>query len=342
MTTPYPFLDAWHAAGQPATFEFENAESSARLADSGTVAVPLVHWRLIRIRGEERITFLHNLVSNDVQKLATGALQWNSLNSPKGRMIASFLLWKEADSLMMALSADLHAQILKKLRMYVLRSKVTLEDASGEFSLIGLAGPKAADVLAHAACDLPAAAMTGAPQDAPRTLSLDHDMFVILAPADADARLWQACQAGGATPAGTAAWHLRQIRAGVPQVTAPVQEEFVAQMLNFELIGGVSFTKGCYPGQEIVARTQYLGKLKKRMYHLHASAEPAVGADLFGQGFGEQAVGKVVLAAPSPRGGWECLAVAQTAAVEAGELRLGGTDGVALDVLELPYSLAAA
>ncbi len=342
MTSPYSFLDAWHAAGQPPVFEFESAETSARMADSGTVAVPLVHWRLIRISGDDRITFLHNLVSNDVQKLAPGALQWNSLNSPKGRMIASFLLWKTHDCLMLALSADLHEQILKKLRMYVLRSKVVLDDVSAEFSLIGLAGAGAEEALAQAGCELPAATMMAAPEASPRTLQLDRDLFVVLAGADSDAATWQACLDGGASPAGTAAWNLRLIRAGVPQVTAPVQEEFVAQMLNFELIGGVSFTKGCYPGQEIVARTQYLGKLKKRMYHLGSAAEPAIGADVFGAGFGEQSVGKVVLAAPSPDGAWECLAVAQTAAVEAGSLRLGTPDGAALTILSLPYSLAAA
>ncbi|MCB1954411.1 MAG: folate-binding protein YgfZ [Rhodocyclaceae bacterium] len=342
MTRPYSFLTAWHDAGQPAGFEFESAESSVRIAAGSTVAVPLVQWRLIRISGDDRVTFLHNLVSNDVQKLASGALQWNSLNSAKGRMIASFLLWKEEDCLMLALAADLHAQVLKKLSMYVLRSKTRVEDATESCALIAVAGPKAEEILAQVGCDLPAAPMTGAPLANPRTLQLDPSRFVVLAEAGRDGEVWQALLAAGAVAAGSAAWNLHQIRAGLPQVTAPVQEEFVAQMLNFELIGGVSFTKGCYPGQEIVARTQYLGKLKKRMYHLGSATQPQVGEDLFGEGFGDQAIGKVVLSAPTPEGGWECLAVAQTAAVEAGPLRLGNATGAALTLLELPYPLAAA
>ena len=280
-------------------------------------------------------------MSNDVKKLALGALQWNSLNSPKGRMIANMLLWQHGDTTMLALSADIHAQVLKKLSMYVLRSQVRVEDASEEFSLIGVAGKAAGEVLPSAGIPQPDAPMSGTPALAPTTLEITPEMYIVLAPAAEAADCWHALLAGGARAAGTAAWDLMQIRAGLPRISQPVQEEFVAQMVNFELIGGVSFNKGCYPGQEIVARTQYLGKLKKRMYRVKVgdAAEARAGDDLFAEQYGEQSIGKVVLAAPLPDGGWECLAVLQTASADSGSVHFGTPDGPIVDVLPLPYSL---
>jgi hypothetical protein len=125
-------------------------------------------------------------------------------------------------------------------------------------------------------------------------------------------------------------------------VTLPTQEEFVAQMLNYELIGGVSFSKGCYPGQEIVARTQYLGKLKKRMYRvrLGEGTAPVPGQDLYAPDFPDQSAGKLVNVAPAAEGGFEALAVLQTSSAEAGEVHLGSPDGPRLEFLPLPYALS--
>ena len=341
MMNPYPFLEIDDSSEPRSGFEFTTATDSTSLLSDGVVAVPLIHVKLIRVSGEERKEFLHNLMSNDVKKLALGALQWNSLNSPKGRMIANMLLWQHDDATMLALSADVHGQVLKKLGMYVLRSKVRVEDASEAFSVIGVAGNGADDVLARAGLDRPAAPMSGAPSLAPSTLEITPDMFIVLAPAADASACWQRLLASGARAAGTAAWDLSQIRAGLPRISQPVQEEFVAQMVNFELIGGVSFNKGCYPGQEIVARTQYLGKLKKRMYRIRVdvAGEAGAGDDLFADEFGEQSIGKIVLAAPLPEGGWECLAVLQTASAEHGGVHFGTPDGPLVQVLPLPYSL---
>ena len=341
MMNPYPFLETDVSSEPRSGFEFTSATDSTGLLADGAVAVPLINLRLIRVTGEDRKTFLHNLMSNDVKKLALGALQWNSLNSPKGRMIASMLLWQHHEATMLALSADVHGQVLKKLGMYVLRSKTRVDDASEELSLIGVAGSGADDVLARAGIERPDAPMSGAPALAPRTLEITSEMFIVLTPAAEASDCWQALLAGGARAAGTAAWDLMQIRAGLPRISQAVQEEFVAQMVNFELIGGVSFNKGCYPGQEIVARTQYLGKLKKRMYRVKVgdAAEARAGDDLFAEQYGEQSIGKVVLAAPLPDGGWECLAVLQTASADSGSVHFGTPDGPIVDVLPLPYSL---
>jgi len=136
-------------------------------------------------------------------------------------------------------------------------------------------------------------------------------------------------------------WTLEDVRAGIPQVTLATQDHFVPQMANFELIGCVDFKKGCYPGQEIVARSQYLGKLKRRMYRgtiEDGSPAPVAGQDLFS---GEpQAIGTIVSAAPRPEGGYEFLAVMQSSAAESGDaLRLGAPDGPVARLASLPYAV---
>ena len=340
--TPYSFLSIPADAQDAAGFEFESPSASVASLAAGAVAVPLVNQKLIRASGADVVGFLHNLLSNDIEKLGPGAVQWNSLNSPKGRMIASLLMWRDGDDILISLSADLHPQVLRRLSMYVLRSKVTLSDASEDFALVGLAGAGATEAMAKAGLELPAEAMTAAPAGAPRCLRLGAEQFIALLPAAEAGDGWAALQGGGAQPAGSAAWSLALIRAGLPGVTAATSEEFVAQMLNFELIGGVSFTKGCYPGQEIVARTQYLGKLKKRTYRVAVAdgASLAVGDELFSPEFGDQAVGKVVLAAPAEDGGHEALAVMQSSSAEGGDVRVGSGDGKPVEILPLPYALS--
>jgi folate-binding protein YgfZ len=141
-----------------------------------------------------------------------------------------------------------------------------------------------------------------------------------------------------ATLAAFSVWQWLTIRAGVPVVTVPTQDQFVAQMANWDVLGGVNFHKGCYTGQEIIARMQYLGRLKERLFLLHADAgPPAAGARIFGATFGDQACGTVVNAATAPDGGSDLLAVVQLAAAESGDLRLGSPSGRSLAVLALPY-----
>ena len=322
---------------------FAEPATEARVASTATIAVPLLHLGLIRSTGPDSAAFLHNLVSNEVNKLEPDAAAWNSFNSPKGRMIASFLMWPEAEGHVLALSADILPAFLKKLSMYVLRSKVKLSNAGTELALVGLAGPAAATILQAAGIPLPTADMKHAVDGTGvRCIRLGAQCFVVAAPAEGAGPLFDALLAAGAIKAGTAAWQLVMVRAGLPLVTAPTQEEFVAQMLNYELIGGVSFNKGCYPGQEIVARTQYLGKLKKRMYRVAIAAgiDAAPGMDLYAPDFGEQSAGKLVNVAPAPDGGLEALAVLQSSSAEAGEIHLGAPAGPALQLLALPYALS--
>lgn len=352
-------MNAWidHLAQQGATLaadtvSFADPCTEAGAAAAATIVVPLLHLGVIRSVGADSAPFLHNLVSNEVNKLAADGAGWNSFNSPKGRMIASFLLWPEAGGHALALSADILPAFLKKLSMYVLRSKARLADTRATTALIGLAGPNASAVLQAAGVTVPPATMQQSVAPAAeadvqplRCIRIGEAQFVLVVALAQAAALFDACVAGGAIRAGTAAWELTMIRAGLPRIGAATQEEFVAQMLNFDLIGGVSFHKGCYPGQEIVARTQYLGKLKKRLYRLSlpaanaGGAEAVPGTDLFAPDFGEQPAGKIVNLAPAPDGGFEMLAVLQNSSVEAGEIRLGSPQGPLLQRLDLPYPL---
>lgn len=306
-----------------------------------TLVVPLLHLGVIRSAGEDSAAFLHNLFSNDVKKLASDEAQWNSFNSPKGRMLASMLLWSEDGGHALALASDILVPMHKKLSMYVLRSKVKLTDASGDTALIGLAGPNA-EAIANA-LGLPAATgdMRQSSTDALRGIRLNATTYVLAVALDRAESVFEQALSAGGIRAGTDAWQLAMIRAGLPLITAATQEEFVAQMLNYELIGGVNFKKGCYPGQEIVARTQYLGKLKKRMYRVRIDAEqaPAAGTDLYTPAFGEQSAGKLVNVAPSPDGGFEALAVMQISCADTGEIHLGSPTGTLLVLLDLPYSV---
>lgn len=301
--------------------------------------VPLVHLAQITSHGEDSTPFLHNLLSNDVQKLAKDTAQWTSLSTPKGRMLASMLLFRDTDGHGMVLSADIAAAIQKRLSMYLLRSKARL--TAMEDALIGVTGPDAAGILTAAGIEAPHDRMRQTIAPGLRCIRIDSADFILIAVPETAPGIWQRLREAGARPAGTDRWQLAMIRAGVPLITAATQEEFVAQMLNFELIDGVSFSKGCYPGQEIVARTQYLGKLKKRMYRVHSAEKllPQVGDNIYTPKFGTQSAGKIVNVAPTPEGGFEALAVLQANCAETGEAHLDGPEGAPLEFLPLPYNV---
>ncbi|MCX8016792.1 MAG: folate-binding protein, partial [Rhodocyclaceae bacterium] len=250
---------------------------------------------LIRASGEEAASFLHNLLTNDIHHLAEGQARHAGLCTPKGRLIASFLVWREAGEYWLMLSADLLPGILKKLSMYVLRSKVKLADATAERRLVGVVGASLG----------PREAMHAQPFAGGMAIRLDEQRLVLALPAAA------ALPADLPPAAGLEAWHLAEIRAGMPRIVAATQEAFVPQMVNYELpaVGGVSFQKGCYPGQEIVARTQYLGKVKRRMARVKLSQAVAPGTEVFSTETGEQHCGAVVLIAPDAAGSFEALLV---------------------------------
>lgn len=310
-------------------------------APDASFVLPLTHLGVICIEGEERAAYLQNLCSNEVVKQPDAVAAFNSFNSPKGRMLASMLVWKSASALQMMVSGDLLDALLKRLRMYVLRTKATLSDARQTLCVLGVAGTAGADALASAGLPVPLADMDCLTTGAVQVIRLRDGLWLAAVPMDDAVSTLGALRDAGLAAGGTADWQLANIRAGLPLISTRTQELFVAQMLNYELIGGVSFKKGCYPGQEIIARTRYLGKLKKRMYRVSGPGEqlPEEGTDIFAPGFGDQSAGQLVNVAPLPDGGFEALAVLQIASAEAGELHLASPDGPALQLLSLPYPL---
>ncbi len=319
--------------------DFGNPAAELLAARDGTVVVPLSHLGLIRATGADGAEFLHNLTSNDVKKLAADSAQYSSLNTAKGRMMASFLIWREEGDYLLQLSRDILPAIQKKLSMYVLRSKVKLLEASEE--LVGLAGPGAAALLQNLGASVPETLMGVRPFPGGTLVRLGEARFLLALGADTAATTWKAL-AAGARPAGSPVWRWLDIRAGLPRISQATQEEFVPQMTNLDLVGGISFTKGCYPGQEIVARTRYLGKIKRRMFLAHTDAVPALGAHVYAPETGEQACGMVVDAVPAPGGGVDVLAVIQISCAEAGDIRVETPAGPQLTLQALPYALEPA
>ena len=294
---------------------------------------------LIAVAGDDAGQFLHGQFTNDVQALAVGEAQWNGWCSAKGRLLATFLLVRRADEFLILLPAEIAASFAKRLGMFVLRSKVKIRDLSQLYARIGLAGDGAREIVTRH-WDTPPQPMHAIEQGAAIVVALDAQRFVALVPAASAPELWELF---GKSAGANDAWRLAGIRAGVPVITAATQEAFVPQMANFDLVGGVSFKKGCYPGQEIVARTQYRGILKKRMAlgHVDGAEAPRPGENVYSSAFGEQSAGTIVEAAPAPEGGFDALVVAQIESLERGDLRWKSPDGPALEIRSHPPLAAA-
>ena len=303
----------------------------------GCAITDLSHFGLIRVSGADTRSFLQGQLTSDINAVTPELAQLSSYCSPKGRMLGSFWVFQRGEDLYLQLPADRLEPILKRLRMFVLRSKVALEDASDELARFGLAGECAEALLPFA----PAADMASLTRDQLTVIRLpgDRPRFELIGPPEVLAGNWPE-MLKVAEQTDTDFWSLMDIRAGIPNVFEDTVEAFVPQMANLQLIGGVSFTKGCYTGQEIVARMQYLGKLKRRMYraHIDSGQVPARGAEVFSPSSESgQGAGRIVDVAASPEGGYEVLAVIQISSAEADDLRLGDSDGPVLRLLDLPY-----
>jgi len=324
------------ADGRVASFGDSHAE--LRAAGIQPAICDLSHDGLILASGEDAAQFLHAQLSNDVLALAEGQAQWNSWCSPKGRMLATFLLWRGRQGYFLQLPRALQAAIQKRLQMFVLRSKVTLTDAGIEWVRFGIGGNGTAALLEQVLGSVPAGIMTSVHVQGGRLIRLSAERFEFIASADDAIALWQELSAN-AKPVGAPVWDSLAIREGILTVLPATQDAFVPQMANFELIGGLSFKKGCYPGQEIVARTQYRGILKKRLARVHINAMVAAGDSVYAVEFGDQVAGTIAAAAPSIEGGTDALVVAQIESLKANSLRLSALDGVPVVVRPLPYAV---
>lgn len=321
------FLESTEAAFDGDSNElttFGDAAGELKAAGSQTVLVPLTHLSLLEAAGEDAKTFLHSQFTSDVNHLKEGQAQHAGWCTAKGRMQASFLVWRQNDAYRMLLAADLQEATQKRLQMFILRAKVKLQSLTDSLLLLGVAGPQAAEALTDAALAVPDEAMTTAVTGDQVVIRIDSQRFIVVVPEASVAALWQKLTVK-ARPAGLPAWRWLDIQAGYPLVTLATKEEFVPQMADFEKIGGVSFHKGCYPGQEIVARTQYLGKVKRHLFRLRSNSALSAGQHLHSPDNPDQSCGTVMTVAPSPAGGFEALAVVQSNF--AGNVRLGSLEG---------------
>jgi len=298
-------------------------------------AAVLPEWGLIHATGADAEAFLHGQLTNDLLGLPAGAAQWSAYCSAKGRMYAGFLVWRDgAGGFYLAVDRALIAGLVKRLRMFVLRAKVAIADLSDAWTVRGLAAPDLAQVLGSAA---------------PAPLAVVHaeSTWIGMAPVDGMQRALVVSPAGKsgelkATPGSAGDWQRLMIHAGEVWISAATQEQFVPQMVNFDAIGGINFKKGCYPGQEVVARAHYRGAVKRRTYLAHVAAAAVAGDALYASNLNGQESGMVANAAPAPQGGSDLLAVIQIQSHQEAVVRLGSPDGAALAFAALPYPFPAA
>jgi folate-binding protein YgfZ len=293
----------------------------------GTVALP--HLGVIRARGAEAGKFLHGQLSNDFSMLGLSQARLAGFCSAKGRLQASFIAWKLAhDDLLLVCAASVLPATLKRLSMFVLRMQCKLSDATGEVGLQGLVGPTAEVPLAGLAVwekrEVDGASLVRLPD----VNGLQRGLRTGTLP----------LQAGPALSLD--AWRWLEVQSGLPTIEAATVDQFVPQMLNYELVGGVDFKKGCYPGQEVVARSQYRGTIKRRMFLFDCDAEAAPGQEIFHSGEPGQPAGMVANAAPKPGGAGSSLLVeVKLAALNDGSLHLGSPQGPLLRRVEMPYEV---
>ena len=298
---------------------------------------PLSQWGVIRVEGEDAAKFLHGQLTQDFSLLGLSEARLAAFCTAKGRMQASFIGFKRSHTeILLLCSRDILGAALKRLSMFVMRAKAKLTDASDDFALFGLVGDAIESIAAYA-------------KPAWSRADSDHINVVLLYPADGVSRALCVVPVNAAAPTGEALseadWNWSEVRSGIAQITAPVVEAFVPQMLNYESVGGVNFKKGCYPGQEVVARSQFRGTLKRRAYLVHSDAPLKAGDEVYQADDATQPCGTVAQAAAVPQGlgasGFDAIVVLQVSAFDAGGLHLGCATGPALQASAPPYPLLA-
>lgn len=305
------------------------------MADTAFYCI-LSHEGILAVRGPDASKFLQGQVTCNLNYLSDSHSSLGARCTPKGRMQSSFRIVSVADGYLLAMASELLEAQLADLKKYAVFSKSKLGDESPDWLRIGLS--RGDDVL-HS---------LGLPLAAEADSVVHHNELLALRLSDGRAELWVPASQAAAVQtqldsqlpqAPLNDWLLAQVRAGVGQVMGSTRELFIPQMINLQALGGVSFKKGCYTGQEIVARMQYLGKLKRRLYRL-TLADPQIpepGTPLFSP-VHNSSVGEVVLAACSAEA-VELLAVLQDDAAQNGHIHLGSAEGSTLSVLDLPYTL---
>ncbi len=265
---------------------------------------PLTHFALLRFHGRDANAFLQGQLTCDLDKLTDAHARFGGYCTPKGRLLASFLIWSTPQAYLMLLPADIAPGVAERLRKFVLRSQVKIEHAR-DLHMLGLAGTAAVAVLQQELGVSPQGRLEISTHARTTVLRLPGEHFLLVATAEDMPALWRSL-AKRALPVGTQCWSAVQIQAGVPWISAPTQDQFLPQMIGLDDIGGVSFDKGCYTGQEIVARTHYLGEVKRKL-RLGRTLGVVSPGDILSSA--EMACGMVLNAASIPGEGSTLLAV---------------------------------
>ncbi len=317
----------------------QQASPDTQAAEANCALAPVASAGLIRVQGEDARTFLQGQLTNDINEVSEEQAQLSAWCTPKGRMLALFLVFQRGDDLYLQLPRERLDAVLKRLRMFVLRTRVTLEDASDALAIAGVWGYCLGSQLESlpeqdfGAANLNGLTLIRFPGASPRVQ--------IIGEPEALANFWQPLADEG-TLAHEQSWTLHNIRAGLPTVVDATAEAFIPQMLNLDVLGGISFTKGCYTGQEVVARMKYLGQLKRRMYLARLSGEtPAAPGDALWskESQSAQGAGRIVLTAKTEDGGQETLVVAEISAAKKGGMRLTDENGPEVVLSPPPYEV---
>lgn len=323
--------------------DYGNPERERSMAVNGDVICDLSHRGLLEVRGSDAQSFLQGQFGNDIREVTESRSQLSSYASPKGRAYAVFRVMRDRDAYLLEMNPEPIEPLRKRLSMFVLRSDVVIENAEDTRIRFGLSGPNAEKLLAEALGAFPGAvneviARKGV--TVVRVPYMVHPRFEFAGEIDACRPLWDDLNVRCA-PVGPEGWRLLDILAGIPTIYPETSEAFVPQMINLHALNGISFSKGCYPGQEVVARMHYLGKLKRRMYRLaiEPQALPVPGSRVFRAGGDPtQPDGEIVDAVLHPDGLFAALAVLQVAAAEQ-PLGWGSPNGPTAHLIPLPYTV---
>jgi folate-binding protein YgfZ len=322
-----------------------HSAAGAALPSEGPAFCGLTSHGLLKVSGDDAATFLQGQTTCDVHALRPGRTGVGAICTAKGRVVANFRLLRSEQGFHLLLAADLAGPIRERLQMYVLRSKVVLEDLTPTWGMLGILNK--GGELTPADAGIPLAPGPGEWLETPDTLlalTLDDgsERLLIAAPTATARWLWAKLQES-LPVVSSEAWWLKDIEAGYPEIVAATSEQFLPQMLNLDILGGIGFKKGCYTGQEIVTRTHYLGQVKRRMFRLRCAGmaeDIGAGAAVYDLSEGEpKLVGQVVMAARESAASRQLLAVLSLEYADRNGLRIVKPDGPAAEFLPLPYSL---
>ena len=324
--------------------QFDDASVSNKKAATGNSICDLSHFSTLVIAGEDAQPFMQGQFTNDVNLVDAISSQLSAFCNTKGRMIANFRLFEYNNNYFLTLKSDLVDLSIEQLQKYILRAQVVIQDVSEQLIHLGVSGSNATELLSDFIEDINETVDSVSHNDDYVAIRIAGSLprYEVFCSCEKAKDLWQKITQQ-AEAINSTSWDYLNIQAGIPTIDASTSEEFVPQMANMELINGVSFTKGCFTGQEIVARMHYLGKLKKRCYKVHIDTEdkPAAGDKLFAENArAGQNTGSIIQAGKNPESGYDALAVIQIADTES-SLFLNNAEGPSVTVKQLPYSFDA-